>query len=125
MATKITIDNLDSTVKKILEEYEGEVDSNMAQITKRVGDAGVKALKNESKSTFDGNKYWKGWKATTEQNRLYTKVIIHNAKLPGLPHLLEFGHAKVGGGRVKGRVHISKVESELIRAYESEVLRKL
>lgn len=125
MATKITIDNLDSTVKKILEEYEGEVDSNMAQITKRVGDAGVKALKNESKSTFDGNKYWKGWKATTEQNRLYTKVIIHNAKLPGLPHLLEFGHAKVGGGRVKGRVHISKVESELIRDYESEVLRKL
>lgn len=125
MATKITIDNLDSTVKKILEEYEGEVDSNMAQITKRVGDAGVKALKNESKSAFDGNKYWKGWKATTEQNRLYTKVIIHNAKLPGLPHLLEFGHAKVGGGRVKGRVHISKVESELIRDYESEVLRKL
>ena len=125
MATKITIDNLDSTVKKILEEYEGEVDSNMAQITKRVGDAGVKALKNESKSTFDGNKYWKGWKATTEQKRLYTKVIIHNAKLPGLPHLLEFGHAKVGGGRVKGRVHISKVESELIRDYESEVLRKL
>lgn len=125
MATKITIDNLDSTVKKILEEYEGKVDSNMAQITKRVGDAGVKALKNESKSTFDGNKYWKGWKATTEQNRLYTKVIIHNAKLPGLPHLLEFGHAKVGGGRVKGRVHISKVESELIRDYESEVLRKL
>ena len=125
MATKITIDNLDSTVKKILEEYEGEVDSNMAQITKKVGDAGVKALKNESKSTFDGNKYWKGWKATTEQHRLYTKVIIHNAKLPGLPHLLEFGHAKVGGGRVKGRVHISKVESELIKDYESEVLRKL
>lgn len=125
MARKVTIDTLDSEIKKILDQYGKDTSAHMAEITKEVGKKGALALKNESKATFNGDKYYKGWGYTVEPNRLYTKVIIHNKKLPGLPHLLEYGHAKTNGGRVKGRVHISKVEDELIRDYEREVVKKL
>ena len=121
----VTVDTLDAEIKKILDEYGDEVYMNLNVITKAIGQKGTAALKNESKATFDGDKYYKGWGYTVEQGRLSTKVIIHNKKLPGLPHLLEYGHAKVKGGRVEGRVHIATVEEKLIRDYEREVISKL
>lgn len=125
MAKKVTIDTLDDEIKKILNEYQNDTTNRLAEITKAVGRKGVQALKNESQATFNGDKYYKGWGYTVNSQRLYTIVTIHNKKLPGLPHLLEYGHAKVGGGRVEGRAHIAPVENELIRDYEKEVVSKL
>ena len=48
-------------------------------------------------------------------------MTIYNAKLPGLAHLLEHGHAKVNGGRTAPRVHIAPVEKKLIEEYERNV----
>ena len=125
MAKKVTIETLGNEVKKILNEYGEDVTTNLSQITKAIGSKGASALRNESHEKFGGERYYKGWGYTVEPGRLYTRVIIHNKKLPGLPHLLEFGHAKVGGGRVEGRAHIAPVESELIKEYENEVKSKL
>ena len=124
MATKVTIDNLDKVIEGILSDYEDDVSTNIDIITKKVGQAGVKALNNASKSSFDGKKYSKSWTSTTERGRLYSTVTLHS-KMPGLPHLREHGHAKVGGGRVQGRVHIEPVEQKLIQEYEREVTAKL
>ena len=129
MAKKVTIDNLAEEVEKILEEYGDEVSKNMAQITKRVGQKGAQALRNESLGTFPESgkhkkRYGSTWTYKTEETRLYTKVIIHNRQ-PGLPHLLENGHAKVNGGRVEGRAHIKPVENRLVQEYEKEVVSKL
>ena len=129
MAKKVTIDNLDDEIKKILKEYEDNVSSNLTEITKKVGRAGVQALKSESRQTFGTSKnkrrkYADTWTSQTEVGRLYSTVTIYNSQ-PGLPHLLENGHAKVGGGRVAGRAHISTVENKLIQEYESEVVSKL
>lgn len=124
MAAKVTIENLDIAIQNILQEYEDDVSANLDTITKKVGKAGVKALNNASKSAFDGNKYNKSWTSTAEKGRLYTTVTLHS-KLPGLPHLLEHGHAKVNGGRVKGRTHIEPVEQKLVKEYEREVKAKL
>ncbi len=131
MAKKVTVDNLDTEIKKILDQYADDVQGNLDTITKQIGQKGAAALRNQSKSTFpDGKKYASGWTATTEKNRLYTVVTIHNKKQAGLAHLLEFGHVSANGtGRgyvtdkapVKGREHIAPVEQELILQYEREV----
>lgn len=125
MAKAITVDKLGDEIKKILDEYADEITQNIPEITERVGKVGAKALKNSSKASFNGNKYWKGWKATFTRERFGATVILHNAKLPGLAHLLEHGHAMVGGGRVAGKAHISPVEDKLINQYEKEIINEI
>jgi hypothetical protein len=73
-------------------------------------------------------KYASGWTVTPVKYPHYTSVVIHNT-MPGLPHLLEHGHALVRGGRkvgtVDGREHIAPVEEQLVEQYEREVLSAL
>lgn len=129
MATKVTIDNLDREIKKIFDEYSGSVMSNLDQITRQTTKKGVQALKSESKSTFGTvkkreKKYASTWTSKFETGRLSRQGIIYNTQA-GLPHLLEHGHAKVNGGRVKGRAHIQPVEKKLVTEYEREVKARL
>lgn len=126
---KVTIDNLGSEISKILDEYAGNVDENVDEITKKVGKKGAQALKNESLAKFKDSKkhkkrYGQTWTSKAEKKRLYTTVTIYNSQ-PGLPHLLEYGHASRNGGRVMGKEHISPVEQQLIAEFEREVRSKL
>lgn len=127
---KVTIDNLANEIDKILSQYEGEIEENLDEIVTQIGKKGVQALKNTSQTTFDGTgRYAKGWKSQVEKQRLYTTVTIYNSQVPGLPHLLEFGHVLIAGGRTKGMVpgreHIAGVEEELVAEFEREVTSKL
>ncbi len=129
MAKKITLDNLQTEINRILDDYEGQVQTSLNEITKRVGKAGTQALKNESLAKFPNSKkhkkrYGNTWTSKTETNRIYTRVIIYS-NMPGLPHLLEYGHAKRGGGRVQGKVHIETVERQVVDQFEKEVSTKL
>lgn len=118
---KITVDQLGDAVKEILDQYAGDIERNLPEITQAVGKTGVTALKNSTKSTVNGDKYWKGWAHQFRRTRFGAEVTIYNRKLPGLAHLLEHGHASVNGGRVSGKVHISPVEKKLIEEFERKV----
>lgn len=126
MAKKTPLDKLASDIEAILDDYAEDVKDNLSDITEAIGKKGVQALRGQSRSSFGGTgKYASGWKAKVEKGRLDTTVTLYNSKVPGLPHLLEFGHAKRGGGRTSGTAHIEPVEQELIRTFEKEVKVKL
>lgn len=126
MAKKIPIDRLSAEINKILTEYGEEVQENVEEAAQKVTKAGAKAVKGNAQSTFKISKnkkknYAKGWTSTFETGRLSSQGIIYNKDLPGLPHLLEHGHAKRNGGRTDGRPHIAPVEQKLIEDFVKAV----
>lgn len=121
---KVTAETLGAEIKKILAEYGDNINKDMHEVTKNVAQKGVTALRNESKATFKtkhGYKYAKGWRSDIEEQRLAVHATIYNGATPGLPHLLENGHANRGGGRTPGRTHIAPVEEQLIQEFEHRV----
>lgn len=125
MSRKIPTDRLTQEVDKILSEYGGDVQGNLNTIVGQMSKKGAQTLRQQSKNTFGGTgKYAKGWTSTVETGRVSAQGTIYN-KTPGLPHLLENGHALRGGGRTPGRPHIKPVEEALVREFESKVKSKL
>ena len=126
MAKKITADAFSSEIGKVLAKYGGEVKDNLAEVTKRLSKKGAKEIAAKSRSMFGGSgKYASGWTTRYETGRYSAQGVIYNGDVPGLPHLLEKGHAKRGGGREPGRAHIAPVETELVKVFEEEVKAKL
>ena len=134
MARKLAASGLEDAVKQILDNYGNDVKKNLDAITKDVTRKGVQAMRTESAATFGTTrkrkkKYAKTWTSKFESTRFYSTGVIYNSQA-GLPHLLENGHVSRNGtgrtfGYVNGRPHISKVEDELARVYEEEVISKL
>lgn len=120
---KTPISGLSDAISKILTEYAEEITGKMDEVVPRVARAGVKALKQNA-AVFtvhnEADPYKNSWKSKVERGRLQTTATIYSAK-PGLPHLLEYGHATRNGGRVGGQVHIEPVEREIIEEFEKEV----
>ena len=118
---KIKVDQLAAEIAKGLAEYSQDVVEKVNVSSERVGKAAVKRLKQTSPKKT--GKYAKSWTMTTEKEFGQPHKRIIHAKAPHyrLTHLLEHGHAKVGGGRVEGRPHIRPAEEMVIRDFVTEV----
>lgn len=113
----IQISQLTREITKALEEYTTEVEEGLEKAKKKIVRDGVRQLKADSPK--DSGVYASGWRSTQQDGA----QVVHNATKPQLTHLLEKGHAKRGGGRVGGEVHIKPVEQKMIQDFESEVER--
>ena len=118
---KIKVDQLAAEIAKGLAEYSQDVVEKVNVSSERVGKAAVKRLKQTSPKKT--GKYAKSWTMTTEKEfgQPHTRIIHAKAPHYRLTHLLEHGHAKVGGGRVEGRPHIRPAEEMVIRDFVTEV----
>lgn len=132
MAAKTTIEQLNSAIMGILQDYTDEIGENLSRITEEVGKKGRQALRRESKAKLKQHtgEYAKGWQLNVEKRRLATTATLYNDHY-SLPHLLEYAHDvknKKGGpviGQTQPHPHIEPVEKELVETFEREVLNKL
>lgn len=122
MAKKVPLDKFQSEIEKILDDYKDNIVESVQDSVEAVTKAGARAVKGEAQSKFGGTgKYAKGWTSKVEKDRLGAHGVIYNKNAPGLPHLLEKGHAIRGGGRVAGREHIKPVEEQIVKEFEGKV----
>ena len=117
----INIDKLASEIAKELSTYSQEVAQKVNVSSERAGKTAVKQLKQTSPKRYGD--YAKSWTMKTEPEVGQPHKRIVHVKAPHyrLTHLLEHGHAKVGGGRVDGIPHIRPAEEMVIQEFMSKV----
>ena len=107
----IQIDELASEIAKGLSEYSQDIVDVLNEKSAATAKEAVTKLK--ARSPKKTGKYARSWKVNTEKfHGEPDRHVIYNGKHYWLTHLLEFGHAKAGGGRVEGKPHIAPVEEE-------------
>lgn len=121
---KVAIDQLADEIMSGLEEYADLATDSVKTAVKKSGQTVRKEIR--ANAPTDTKAYQKSWSVKTEREtatRLH--LIVHSRNRYQLAHLLEHGHAKRGGGRVKAQPHILPAEEEGIKQLEAAIEREL
>lgn len=124
MTDQVRIGEMASAIMEALEEYADLATEDLKKAVKNAGTAVRKEIsQNAPKKT---GAYAKSWAVkTVKETSNSLAVTVYSRNRYWLAHLLEFGHAKRGGGRVSGRAHIAPAEERGIRRLEEEIERSL
>lgn len=114
---------MEEMMTDILDTIEG----GMPKALRAAAKEGKQQVRENAASKFDqhNGKYVGGWSYKVKSKNGESSAEIGNSKVPGLPHLLEKGHAKVGGGRVAGRTHIQTAANAAGKVFEEQVWKAL
>lgn len=124
MATKVSIDQMTSVIMDGLKEYADLATDDLKAAVKKTGNEVKKQI--QSTAPRDSGKYSKSWSVkTTKESSNGMEVTVYSRNRYQLAHLLEFGHAKRGGGRVAARPHIAAAEQAGIESFEQAIERSL
>ena len=124
MSQNVSIDDMDDVIMNELEKYANLATDDMKDAVKDTANSVKKDI--ESSAPVLTGRYKKSWRIKKiRENANSLDVLVHSSNRYQLTHLLEFGHAKRGGGRVAGKPHIEpaaeKGEQDLIKAIEEKL----
>jgi DNA/RNA endonuclease G (NUC1) len=109
MSRSISVDELASVINESLEEYANLTSEKVKSAVRKSAKA-VKEQINSSAPVRTG-RYAKSWKTkTTAESSNMLQQTVYSPNRYMLAHLLEKGHAKRGGGRVRAIPHIVPAE---------------
>ena len=121
---RVTVDGMADAIMEGLLEYADLATDVMKGCVKKAGNT-VKKETQENAPVKSG-KYGKSWAVKRQREISHMlEVVVHSKDRYQLSHLLEKGHAKRGGGRVKAFPHIGPAEEKGIRALEDGIRRGL
>ena len=122
--TRVSIDRLADAVMEGLSDYAELAASDMKAAVRKAGTTVRKQIQSTAPSRTGA--YAKSWTVKTERETSNSlELIVHSRNRYQLAHLLEFGHAKRGGGRVSARPHIAAAEEAGVEELEAAIERSL
>lgn len=120
MSDRIKVDELARVVMEGLQEYTDLATEDMKAAVKKAGNEAKKDI--QANAPEDTGAYKKSWAVkTTKETSNAMEVTVHSRNRYQLAHLLEFGHAKRGGGRTRAFPHIAPAEQRAAELLEREV----
>lgn len=122
--TKVSIDQLADVINDGLKEYADLATDDVKKAVKKAGATVRKQI--QTSAPKDSGKYSKSWSVKTmKETSNSMEIVVHSRNRYQLAHLLEFGHAKRGGGRVAAKPHIAAAEQAGIEELENAIERGL
>lgn len=104
----VTPDKFAVRLDEEMRQIADSVGEGLRPVVEAAGDTGVDECRANALQKFKGSgRYAKGFRRKVKGDGANVTCEVGNASLPGLVHLLEKGHATVGGGRVEGRPHVA------------------
>lgn len=117
---RVRIDQMAHVIMEGLQEYADLATDDLKKAVKKAGDEAKKDIQNNA--PVKTGAYKKSWTVkTTKETSNAMEVVVHSKNRYQLAHLLEFGHAKRGGGRTSAFPHIAPAEQRAAELLEREV----
>ena len=121
---RVSADQMAEAVMEGLLEYAELAADVMKDCVRKAGNTVKK--ETQAGAPVRTGKYKKSWAVKRQRETSNTlEVVVHSRNRYQLTHLLEKGHAKRGGGRVKAVPHIAPAEEKGVRELEEGIKRGL
>ena len=124
MARSVSAGSLADAIMDSLREYSGLAADEMKEAVREAGNTVRDEIRE--KAPKDTGIYAKSWTVKKQRETSSSlSLTVHSRNRYQLAHLLEFGHAKRGGGRVSAKPHIADAEAAGIRQLEEDIRKAL
>ena len=124
MSRTVSVDQMAAAIEEELEKYKDLASDELKKAVKKAGKT-AKSDINESAPVRTG-KYAKSWKTkVTAEDSQRIQVTVYSPSRYMIAHLLENGHAKRGGGRVRAIPHIKPAEEHAEEVLLSDLEKAL
>ncbi len=124
MSRNITVDELVDVISEGLQEYADLASDDVKSAVKK--SAGAVRKQISGTAPVKTGRYAKSWRVkTTAESSNSLEQTVYSPTRYMLSHLLEKGHAKRGGGRVRAIPHIAPAEAMGIEMFEGLIEKAL